>query len=499
MNGSGKIVTLVIHGTFARDETWWRLGVEGEETFADRLEAALARRGLAWTVWRPALGGGGRGGRGLDYDDFSWSGRNRHGDRVKGARQLRRSLAALAQKLSATPGSPVTLNIVAHSHGGNVVLEALRSLPAGVRLGRVVLLGTPLLAARPALRALRALVSLLLLLTVIVLWIDAAIYLFDLVTPGSLVHTDGLPAWGYGPLLLAVVAAGTLLYGLLATLVATLGDVVWRAILYPLEVRWAGWVLIAAFAALMVTPIVHPPLYRPDLLAAALLALFAVPVVARYGWRWAQRVYGPTTPALVKALREEPIVLLTSRQDESALLLQFSSAPRELYAAEVRHRIRKFAGALAPLLRALELVIVRPAVVGLALRALEVLFERAALGFGLFRLLFFDYGLADLGEGRAYPAGKIVRRVDVTDDLKPAVAVMPDPLGVDPRGRVEEAPEGEQIVGPDQRHAASLRQTLIEVIEYLRAQIKFRHSLYYESPQVIERVAAIFAADSSPR
>jgi len=489
VNGSGKVVTLIIHGTFAEGEKWWRLGAEGEDTFADKLEAALARRGLAWTVWRPALG------KGLGYEDFSWTGRNRHGDRMKAAKKLRRGLAALAEKVGATRGDPITVNLVAHSNGGNVVLETLRSLPPGVRVGRVAMLGTPLLAMRPSLRILRLFIAMLLLLTVLVLWIDVGLWLVDLLTPGSLVRAEGLPEWGYGPRLLLVAAGATALYGALTSALTMIGDTIWRAVLYPFQAAWAAWVLIGGFAAEMVAAVVYPSLYRPDLFGAALLLLFSVPVIARSSWRWSQRVYGPATAALERALRDEPAVLFTSHYDEAALLLQFSNAPERLYVAEVRHRLRQAGGPLAWLLRIVEYVAIRSAVVGLLLKAVEVVFERLALGFGLFRLLFFEYGLADLEKGSAYPADSIVRRVDVTEELKPTVAVMPDPLGLDPRRGVDELRELAPHVGD--RHAATLRETLVEVIEYLKAQIRFRHSLYYESPAVVERVAALFTADST--
>lgn len=60
-----KTVTLVIHGTFANQSKWWRLGNERHLTFADRLENELSRKGLVDTVWKPALEAG------FDYSSFS--------------------------------------------------------------------------------------------------------------------------------------------------------------------------------------------------------------------------------------------------------------------------------------------------------------------------------------------------------------------------------------------------------------------------------------------
>src|SRR5215203_2469135 len=146
-------ITLVIHGTFAARETWWRLG---GELFADRLEKALVRHGLQGTVWRPALEAG------LTYEDFMWSGRNIDRDRVKAGRALARTLASLAERTGATNAEPLILHLVGHSHGGNVILEALRSLDSRLKPGQIVFLGTPLLRSTPAFRPARLLLASLL-------------------------------------------------------------------------------------------------------------------------------------------------------------------------------------------------------------------------------------------------------------------------------------------------------------------------------------------------
>jgi hypothetical protein len=81
-----RIVTVVVHGTFATNATWWKLGTNTEPTFADKLEQQLAADGMTGTVWKPALEAG------MTYDDFTWSGENRHKDRVAGAHKLSGSL-----------------------------------------------------------------------------------------------------------------------------------------------------------------------------------------------------------------------------------------------------------------------------------------------------------------------------------------------------------------------------------------------------------------------
>ena len=155
----GVVLTLVIHGTFARHAKWWRLGNGNElPSFADRLERELSRRGVSGTVWKPALD------KGFDYDpSFCWSGRNRHRDRKVGARALSSNLNELARRIQATPSEPLMQwNFVAHSHGGNVALAALSRLGPCVSVGRVVLLGTPLVTVTPALRLARLVFSIFL-------------------------------------------------------------------------------------------------------------------------------------------------------------------------------------------------------------------------------------------------------------------------------------------------------------------------------------------------
>ena len=41
------------------------------------------------------------------------------------------------------------------------------------------------------------------------------------------------------------------------------------------------------------------------------------------------------------------------------------------------------------------------------------------------------------------------------------------------------------------RHKETLVQTLREVVKDLKSQLRLRHSLYYESPEVIDRLADV--------
>ncbi len=151
-----RTLTLVVHGTFAKEAEWWRLSADGNVTFADQLEREMTRCGVSGTVWAPLLS------EGFDYDAIAWTGQNRHRDRVKAAKQLSATLNAFAERVHANPNEPVVVNFVAHSHGGNVVLEALRRFNPAVQVGRIALLGTPLIKVRPAFRLARPFLSVLL-------------------------------------------------------------------------------------------------------------------------------------------------------------------------------------------------------------------------------------------------------------------------------------------------------------------------------------------------
>jgi hypothetical protein len=115
---AGYVVTLV-HGSFARGAPWTREASD----FRDTLVATLGRP----CVFRP----------------FEWSGRNRPGWRLRAAEALREHLErGLGEHPSAKH------YVVCHSHGGNVLLYALRGQPLQDRLNGLVCLSTPFLHVR---------------------------------------------------------------------------------------------------------------------------------------------------------------------------------------------------------------------------------------------------------------------------------------------------------------------------------------------------------------
>ncbi len=431
--GGVRDLTVIIHGTFAQEETWWRLGDGGKATFADGLEAALAKRGLEGSVWRPALNCG------LDYDSLSWSGDNHHKARVAGARKLSATLGRLADKCRADGYGKMRVNIVAHSHGGNVALEAMRWIKDNVEIGRVVLLGTPLLSVRPSLRLLRLLVAYLMITLVFLLGLVAAWELILIVlspfgaSPEAAPPVSGDALDKYVGLLIIPALA---LYGWAFYLLAGLGDIVWRILLTPVTLATG---------------------------------------------RWSGQVYGPSPSRLRKKLGDEPVVLVTSHHDEASLLLAVCSSPRKLYVDVVNEKLKE-----KPVLRFLERLLIRPIVVGLILRCSEVLLERAALGASRLKLLFFDHEMADLDKGSEYPR-TVLRRIDVTEQLKPVIEMKRLDLTVTTTLSVD-APD---LKPGGDRHVESLRNALVTAWRNVISQVKLRHSLYYDNSVITEIIADI--------
>jgi hypothetical protein len=155
---------LVIHGTWNRPKRgvrkWYQLDKENPDNFCTRLND-LVRPVFGDAVWRPCtripL-------RVLPPLHFSWRGQNTDEGRVTAARRLYRLLMQIGRH-----DPSAVIHLVAHSHGGNVVLHALQlyfeELTRQVapepgrwwdaehqedfqrrnRIGRIVFLGTPFL------------------------------------------------------------------------------------------------------------------------------------------------------------------------------------------------------------------------------------------------------------------------------------------------------------------------------------------------------------------
>jgi hypothetical protein len=119
-------VIVTVHGTNDHHpddegERWWQRG----SAFATELNAALARRGIPEAEILP----------------LHWSGQNSDYDRL-------RASAALARATRKLDKSRTPYAIIAHSHGGNVTLEALAQAPASAARGGIVSFGTPFFKRR---------------------------------------------------------------------------------------------------------------------------------------------------------------------------------------------------------------------------------------------------------------------------------------------------------------------------------------------------------------
>lgn len=117
--------TYVLHGTWASSSQWWRRS----GGFSRALDAVHPG------VWRCQQ---------VNVAEQPWSGDNTHTARDEGADRLARHIQNLAQRRFNGEVAYQHINIVAHSHGGNVVLGALKRLArTSVRVRHVVLLATP--------------------------------------------------------------------------------------------------------------------------------------------------------------------------------------------------------------------------------------------------------------------------------------------------------------------------------------------------------------------
>lgn len=125
---------LLIHGTFANQlkldsMDWWQPG----SAFCSELDAALAAQGSAARCWAKHNG---------QLEPFAWSGANLESERCKGGRALAEMITGLESDLHIH-----RYHLIAHSHGGNVLLNAMEELDEAPRkLGAVIMMGTPVLS-----------------------------------------------------------------------------------------------------------------------------------------------------------------------------------------------------------------------------------------------------------------------------------------------------------------------------------------------------------------
>lgn len=117
---------VTVHGTndalpLSEGGQWWQIG----SPFAETLRFELGQRGFD----------------GAEFIPHHWTGCNSDVDRLAAAKALALKIRELART-----GRP--LAVLGHSHGGNIVMEALAHGTAGGRLASVVSFGTPFFTRR---------------------------------------------------------------------------------------------------------------------------------------------------------------------------------------------------------------------------------------------------------------------------------------------------------------------------------------------------------------
>ena len=131
--GSKIEPVLLIHGTFANERSneklnWW----EHNSDFCHQLDELFQEERVAARCWAN-IG-----------TTFAWTGKNSELDRREAGRALAAQLTALEDD-----NGTERYHLIGHSHGGNVILNALCQLQRNPRkLGAVVFMGTPVLSFR---------------------------------------------------------------------------------------------------------------------------------------------------------------------------------------------------------------------------------------------------------------------------------------------------------------------------------------------------------------
>jgi hypothetical protein len=134
-----KETVILVHGTWAQPvegkHQWYQRaeGPAAEQSFVMKLDDALARHGSGARCWAHCD---------ADNGPFHWSGDNNWLARTAGAASLSTYMSDLALK-------GWKFHVVAHSHGGNVLIEALSNeigiFPRSSShfIGKLATLGTP--------------------------------------------------------------------------------------------------------------------------------------------------------------------------------------------------------------------------------------------------------------------------------------------------------------------------------------------------------------------
>ena len=147
-----KETVILVHGTWAAPlegkHQWYQqiAGLAAEQTFVTKLDDALARHGSTARCWKHCDD---------QHQPFHWSGENNW---------LARTAAAvrLSEEIDRLGAAGWKCHLIAHSHGGNIVMEALSSGVCKLRvtqaagaLANIVALGTPYFDVASTIRRVR--------------------------------------------------------------------------------------------------------------------------------------------------------------------------------------------------------------------------------------------------------------------------------------------------------------------------------------------------------
>jgi hypothetical protein len=126
---------IIVHGTWASPApgvTQWYQPSDKLETFTAKLDQALSDRGSSAKCWAHCP----------EFEIFKWSGKNNWVDRIRASSELKAYVDDVQSK-------GWRCHIIAHSHGGNIVIDAftdrLNGHAPSKMQGKIVTLGTPFL------------------------------------------------------------------------------------------------------------------------------------------------------------------------------------------------------------------------------------------------------------------------------------------------------------------------------------------------------------------
>ena len=143
MTDAAKETVIIVHGTWAAPEPdkckWYEPpnGLPNAMPFVSKLDAALAQRGSPARCWAHCTDG---------KQVFTWSGENSWIGRTRAG-------ASLAQYVTGLQKEGWRCHILGHSHGGNVVAEALPEIMQSrsfdrLVAGKIATLGTPFIDSK---------------------------------------------------------------------------------------------------------------------------------------------------------------------------------------------------------------------------------------------------------------------------------------------------------------------------------------------------------------